>query len=312
MAACSPASSPRRAPHLALALLALLGAAPLMTGGAAAQAVLATVNTKPITSFDVDQRIRLVAATERRRLDRRTALRELVDDQVKLIEARRIGYRVTDDGVENEFSRLAKSNKQTSREFEDSLTRAGLSPNALRDKIRADLAWQTLVRDRAKSGSQISNSELETAIEQRRRETPEKVTEYRLYPVVFIVPRGVSPGSRLAAANAARGRFTSCEGGFDSLRAMPDVALRPSIVRSSADLPKPLAQLLDKTPEGRLTPPQPSPEGIEMVAVCEKRQVTNNANLRSNVATVLADKKLNDSTKAYLDQLREKAIIKYR
>ncbi|MCA1953018.1 MAG: hypothetical protein LDL22_08245, partial [Hyphomicrobiales bacterium] len=77
-----------------LAVLALLLAG-LAGRPAAAQAVLALVNSRPVTSFDVEQRIRIAQIVDRRRLDRKSALTELVDDQVKLIEARRIGYRVT-------------------------------------------------------------------------------------------------------------------------------------------------------------------------------------------------------------------------
>lgn len=276
-----------------------------------AQNVVALVNNQAITSFDIEQRIRISAIIERRRLDRKTALNELIDDKVKLFEARRVGYRVTEEGVEAEFTKFAKNNRMTTLEFEDNLKRAGLQPNALRDKIRADLAWVVLLRDQARRGSQISNAELESALEQKRKEAG-TITEYHLQPVVFIVPPGSSPGARMAAANAARGRFTSCETGFDELRKLPDVAIRSNTIRNSAELGKSMVAILDKTPVGRLTQPSATAQGIEMVAVCEKKQISNNNAARSEVAVDLSEKKISENSKAYIQELRKKADIKLR
>jgi peptidyl-prolyl cis-trans isomerase SurA len=295
----------------ALAALFAVALAPTLPAPAAAQGVVALVNNQAITSFDIEQRMRIAATVDRRRLDRKSALQELIDDKVKLIEARRVGYRVTEEGVENEFSRFAKNNRMTTLEFEDNLKRAGLQPSALRDKIRSDLAWVVLLRDQARRGSQVSNAELESAVEKRRRETG-TITEYHLTPVVFIVPQGSSPGARAAAANAARARFTSCETGLDELRKLPDVAIRPNTIRTSAELGKPMLAVLDKIPVGRLTPPSPSPQGIEMVAICEKKTIQDNNTARSEAATELSERKITENSKAYLQELRKKVDIKLR
>ncbi len=276
-----------------------------------AQAVVAMVNNNPVTSFDVDQRIRIAALTERRRLDRRAATQELIDDQVKLIEARRIGYRVTDEGVEQEFTKLARGNRMSEREFEAALQRGGIQPSALRAKIRADLAWVVLLRDQARRGSGVTNSELEAEVENRRRKEG-VITEYSLQQVVFIVPRGASPQSRLAAANAVRARFNSCETGLDELRQLPDVAIRAPVMRASSDISPQLRQVLDKTPVNRMTPPAPSSEGIELVAVCGKRERSNPASQRSQVAVDLSERKITESAKSYLETLRKKVEIRYR
>jgi peptidyl-prolyl cis-trans isomerase SurA len=277
---------------------------------ATAQTVLALVNNRPVTTFDVEQRMRIAQLVERRPLDRKSALKELIDDQIKLAEARRIGYRVTEEGVEQEFSKLARASRQSDRQLEDTLKSAGLSANAIRDKIRADLAWSSLLRDRARRGTQISNEEVERELAERRRNQT-VITEYEVRTVVFIVPRGSSPANAERAAAAARGRFSSCETGFDDLRDQRDVAVRNTVIRTSQDLPKALREMLDKTPIGRLGPPTLTDQGIEMFAVCGKRDRDNPGTLRSTIAAELADKRINEGAKAYLDELRSKAEIRY-
>ena len=297
--------------RLAAALsLAVMAGLPFQAP-AQAQAVLALVNTRPVTNFDVEQRIRLSAALERRRLDRKSALEELINDQAKLLEARRVGYRVTEEGVEAEFSKLAKNNRQDERTFGDNLKRAGIEPSALKDKIRADLAWSALIRDQQRRAGQVSNTEIESAVNEKRKKDG-LITEYSLRQVIFIVPPGASPASRIAAANAARAKFTSCETGFDELRQLPDVAVRPAIFRSSEDIGKALRDLLDKTPVDRMTPASASSEGVEIVAVCGKSTRESTTTTRSAVAAELTEKKINDNAKTYLKEIRSRLEIKYR
>lgn len=305
-AGCKPA-------YRAWLVATAIGAAGLFlpSQGAMAQAVIATVNSSPVTTFDVEQRIRIAAMIERRRLDRKTAVQELIDDQVKLIEARRIGYRVTEEGVEAEFSKFAKNARVSEREFEGMLIKSGIQPSAVRAKIRADLAWVVLLRDQTRRGTGITGAELEAELEARRKKET-TITDYSLRQVVFIVPRGVSPSTRMASANAARSRFNSCETGFDELRNLPDVAIRVPVMRSSADLSPQLRQLFEKTPVNSMTPPAPSPDGIELVAVCGKKVRDNTTTERANVAVDLSEKKITENAKAYLASLRKKVDIRNR
>jgi peptidyl-prolyl cis-trans isomerase SurA len=297
--------------RIGASVLAALVAGSLLPRVAEAQGVLVLVNNKPITGFDVDQRIRILAVTERKRLDRKSALRELVDDQVKLLEARRIGYRVTEEGVDAEFNKLAKANRVSDTEFSDNLRRIGIQPSALRDKMRADIAWGALLRDQAKRGTQVSNTEVDSAVEERRRKVG-VITEYDLRQVVFIVAPGGNPGAGATAANAARARFNSCETGFEDLRTMKDVVIKTPITRNSADLSPPLRKMLESTPVNRLTPASRTPEGIELVAVCGRKQRDSVDGDRSAVLGELVEKRITDNSRAYLDELRKKVEIKYR
>lgn len=289
-----------------LALLALPFALPVP---AKAQAVLAMVNQQPVTSFDVAQRMRIAQLTEGRRLSQQAALQELIDDRVKLIQARKSGYRVTEEGVDVEYSRIARSGGRTNAQFEAALRQAGIEPRSLRDKIRSDLAWQVILREQARKGSDISGAELESAIQQEMKKQ-RTITDYQLQSVIFVVPRGANPGERERAANAARGRFSSCESGFDELRTMRDVAVRPAQYRSTEGMSEQLVKVLDRTPVGKLTPPFRTEQGIEMVAVCERKVREQSANLRSEVTSVVMERRITDVARKYLQELRKTTDIR--
>ena len=232
-----------------------------------------------------------------------------MDDQVKLVQARRSGYRVTEDGVEAEYGRIARGGGRTVSQFDAALKQAGINPGNLRDKIRADLAWQVLLRDQTRKGTQVSGAELEQAVQEEMKKQ-KQVVDYQLQSVIFVVPRGSNPAARQQAANAARARFSGCESGFDNLRTMTDVAVRPPAFRSTEGMSEQLAGVLAKTPVGKLTPAFRTEQGIEMVAVCERKPREASANLRSEVANRLSEGKVTTNARTYLQDIKKTVDIR--
>ena len=102
--------------------------------------------------------------------------------------------------------------------------------------------------------------------------------DYTLRPILFVVPRGSPPAAfeaRAKEAEALRARFQSCEEGIALARGMRYVAVRPQVVKGSAELPTALRDMLAKTELGRLTAPETTPQGVEVYALCGKRQSEN-------------------------------------
>ena len=61
-----------------------------------------------------------------------------------------------------------------------------------------------------------------------------------------------------------------------------------------------------------MTPPSASPEGIEVVAVCEKKERAATTGMRSDMVVQLSEKKVHEKAKVYIKELRAKTEIKYR
>ena len=53
------------------------------------------------------------------------------------------------------------------------------------------------------------------------------------------------------------------------------VAVRPPVVKNSAELPAQLRDILTKTEMGKLTPPETTQQGVEVYAVCGRKQSDN-------------------------------------
>lgn len=102
--------------------------------------------------------------------------------------------------------------------------------------------------------------------------------EYKMRPVLLLMPRGSSPASldaRRKEAETLRSRIQSCEQAEQYFRLLRNGVVKDQIVKTSADIPAPLRAVLDKTPVGQLTPPETTRQGIEMVALCSRTPTTD-------------------------------------
>jgi peptidyl-prolyl cis-trans isomerase SurA len=293
---------------LRAAAAALILSATGLIAPAFAQSV-ATVNGEPITSRDVDQRMKVSALLFRQPLSRAAAIQELIDDRVKINEGRRLGMRVTPQGLDEALGRLAANARQSQVQFEQNLIRAGIEPDQVKAKLNAQIIWSELLRQRSRGGN-ISNAELNAELERRAARGDAQVIDFVIRQVIFVVPPGVGAGQREREASAARARFTDCETGVDYVRTLRDVAVKERVARTSTELPKPTAELLSKTPVGRLTPPFRSEQGVEMLAVCERRERQDNIQLRNQIEQELQSKRTEGSATQYLNELRQKVEIR--
>jgi peptidyl-prolyl cis-trans isomerase SurA len=288
----------------------ILGAdlvAPILST-AMAQSAVVRVNGEPITAREIDQRMLVSRLLFQKPLTRDAALRELIDDKVKSNEGRRLGMRVQSTHTDEMLSRMAASNRQTPAQFEQNLGRAGIDPESVRAKVAAETIWGELLRVRAR-GSNISNAELNAEVERRTAKGEARVTDYVVRQIVFVVPQGSNPGQRERDANAVRGRFTDCDTGVELMRSMRDVAVKERISRSSTEISKVLNETLQKTPLGRLTAPFRSEQGVEMLAVCEKKDRQDNIALRTQIEQEIQQKRIQGTSESYLKELRTKVNI---
>jgi peptidyl-prolyl cis-trans isomerase SurA len=243
---------------------------------ASAQVAL-IVNGDPITHYDIEQRSRLLQISTRKQPARQEVIEELIGDKLKIQVGKRYGVTASDSDVDNAFANIARSSGTTPEGFSKGLQSGGLNPNTLKAKLRADIVWGQIVRGKFASRLQVGEKDIFEALE-KKSDGKDVGHEYLLRPIVLVVPRG-SPAAVVEArkkeADALRARFQDCSSGVPFARALRDVAVREPIRRNSADLSPQLRENLNKIEIGRLTPPEVTNSGIEMFAVCERKETAS-------------------------------------
>jgi peptidyl-prolyl cis-trans isomerase SurA len=297
----------------ALAAMAFAAAAPLP---AAAQQVVVLVNGDPITALDIVQRTKLIQISAHRAAPRQEVLDELIDEKLKLQVAKKYKLDITDTEVDNAFNNIASRAGTTPQAFGQALGAQGISVEAVKARIRADMGWSQIVRGKFQSNFQIRERDILDTLHSRRKDDQSPVGyEYTLRPLLFIVPRGSAEdtiAARKREAEGLRTRFQNCDEGIRLARGLKDVAVRDPLIRTSADLTAQMREILDNTQEGRLTPPEQTQQGIELFALCRKRETASELPGKREVREEMMQEQFVAQGKRYLKELRAGAMIEYR
>lgn len=298
--------------------LALSALAPLASSPAQAQQILVMVQGQPITSFDVAQRIRIAQLTERQKLSQKQALDALVNDRLKIFTADRYGVTADDAEIDKMYANMASRTGRTPAELTQALAQSGVDARLLKDKMRADYVWSNYVRGRYSSVASVRDSDIFAALNAKGTDSrqAQRTTEFTIRQIVLVVGR-TAPASmrstRLAEANALRQKFNGdCESGVAAAKAMREVVVRDPVVRTGADVSAGLRKILADTPVGGATAPEVTQAGVEMVAVCAKREVIGDSAEKKEIQQELQSKQFDTLSDRLLAEARKAALIEYR
>jgi peptidyl-prolyl cis-trans isomerase SurA len=276
--------------------------------------VVVLVNGEPITALDIEQRSKLNQMSTHKTPGRQEVIDELIIEKLKVREGKKFGMEVTESEVDSAFGAMASRMRLTSEQLTEVLGKQGVNVGTLRHRIRADLIWPSLVRGRFQSSLQVAEKDLLTAVDAKPEDSVGY--DYTLRPILFLVPAG-SPEpvieGRRKEAEALRARFQGCDEGIAFARSLKAVAIQTQIQRSSADLPPELRKVLDGIEVGRLTPPETTKHGIEMFAICAKKEsAADNTPGRRKLRETIFAERYEQRSKAYLSEVRRGAMIEYK
>jgi peptidyl-prolyl cis-trans isomerase SurA len=281
-----------------------------------AQQVVAFVNGQPITELDIEHRSKFIQLSTKKPATRKEALDSLIDEILEIDEAKRFSIEVPDADVQNSYSGVATHMGIDAKKLTEILNSNGASEDTLKRRLRAQIAWTNLVRGRFKASLEIRDKDVEAQLELHKTAEKNDVGyEYIMRPVVLIVPRG-SPDAAYEArkrdAEALRSRFGNCNDGIVFARALPDVAVRDQVSKYSADLAQQLREILDATAIGHLTPPETTAEGVQMFAICGKKETKSDTPEMREIRDQMLQQKFGAKAKRYLENLRRAAMIEYK
>jgi len=204
----------------------------------------------------------------------------------------------------------------TTDQLTKSLESQGIRPDTLKARMKAEMVWTSLVRGRYKESLQVGEKDVAAAVQASGDEKLQtEAFEYRLQPIVLIVPRGSAPAAvelRRKEAEALRSRVQTCEDANSFFKSMQNAAIREAVTKTSADIPQVLRDVLDKTPIGHLTAPEVTKQGVEMVALCGRKPTTIDTPKKKEVRDKMFVEKYEAKSKSYLQEVRRAAMIEYR
>jgi peptidyl-prolyl cis-trans isomerase SurA len=309
--------------HILAAAIATALSSALTVGAtlpALASEIKIVVNGAPITDYDITRRAAFLKLQHKKGNLVQDARDELTNEALKRQELKRLNLLVSDSEVNDAFARFASNNKMTLDQLNGVLDKAGVTPGHFKEYIRIQMSWGRALstRNRSQGGVKVSEQD---AVQRMLKDGGKKPvsTEYQLQQVIFVVPannRGILP-KRRSEASALRAKFNGCNTTRDIAKGTLDVTVRDLGKFIEQELPPEWSKQVTSTPVGQATAIQDTDKGVEFLAVCATRQVSDDRVARmvfsqEDAAAAGGGKK--DATaeavdKKYLDDLRSKAKI---
>ena len=304
---------PARAFHPSLFALAVAAVMAVAPHAARAQAIVVSVNGDPITTVDIEQRMKLLKAL-RKPAGRDAAIESMVQTRLKAREAGRFGIAIKDEEVGEELQVLGKKMKISAQQLATDISHAGVATSQANTFLKAELGYSILIRALNK-GVEASEVQVRQELAKEKAGKTGGTVNYTLRQVVFTVDAGETQAAlagRAKEAEALRSRFTSCESGIPYAKSLPGVAVREKIVRSSAQIGDGFKEILDKLPVGHLTGPSRSPNGIELIALCDKTTSRNDDEMRKEISERLLSAHYDQEADTKYKDMRAHAVIERR
>src|SRR6202034_3551400 len=93
--------------------------------------------------------------------------------------------------IDASYAQMSTRMRQTPEQLTKYLESVGIRPDTLKDRMRAEMVWASLVRGRYKESLQVGEKEVAAAVQVKgdgKEEKPEAESfEYKMQPIVLIV-----------------------------------------------------------------------------------------------------------------------------
>lgn len=296
--------------------------------------VVAIVNDQAITEMDVSQRISLMKTLgdmPQGGLTRQAALQSLVDDVVKIAEAKKLQMAASDTEILKQIERLSKNMKLTPETLAAKLAEQGIGASAFRNYISAQIGFNRIISAKHRADIKVKPAdvdaklvEIQQTMESRMNQIKndprmKPATVYTLMEVSFPIEQMDDQLLQARAVEAAMvaKRFKGCKNAKAAASGVFNVKFSKPIEADGAKLPKPMKAALDKAGAGRAIGPMRSKEGIQLLAFCGTRKIAPELPKfempnRQQAENMLINEKYNGFEEAYMREARKKIYVEYR
>ena len=241
----------------------------------------AIVNGSIITDTDVDHRLALVmiansgrASEEERQVLRLQVLRNLIDEMLQIQAAGENEVTVPQSEVDQAYSRVSSNFRQTPEQFAAYLKQGGSSPDSIKQQIRAELAWNRLLRRRVEPFVNVGDDEVQSIIkklEESKGQDEFRVGEIFLSATPELQRQVMADAQRIVEQVRSGASFVAYARQFSEAST---AAVGGDLGWVRAEQLSPALQgLVGAMTRGTVSDPVAVPGGVAIIALVDKRQV---------------------------------------
>lgn len=241
---------------------------------------------------------------------RRQAREELIQETVKLQEARKGNIRPDENEINNLINGLAQQNKMNAAQFEKHFAGMGVDVATLKAKFRANLAWAELIRRKYSYLVNPNQREIDKLV--AGSQATEDDVELQLQRIIIPVPAKVDQRNmtqKFAEAEKLRSEFSGCKTLAGLAGKSPGARVENIGARRPSNFQEPSRTLLGSAKPGEMLPPNVLSAGVELLAVCDRKVIKANDKRREEAAADIRQKEFEILARRLLRDIQQDAII---
>ncbi len=242
---------------------------------------------------------------------KKAALDELIDEKLKMQEAKRVGAVAGDDEIDKIVEGIAQRNKMS----KDQLAKQfGGTLEPMRVRVRSTLAWQEVIRRKFGRDISIATRDVDKYVASAQAGGDDGV-ELQIQRIRLAIPakldaQGVA--QRVSEAEAIRAKFQGCKSTKQLTAGVKGAQFEELGKRPAAAIPEPTRSLLLNAKDDEMLPPSVEADGVSLFAVCGRTVIKAEEQKRVAAEGELKQKELELLAKRLLKDLRQDAHIEYR
>lgn len=246
-----------------------------------ADGIIATVNDRIITGFDLRQRMLvLMAMTQVQATEenigaiQQQALNDLIEQHLQAQEITKYDQlKISDQEVDQEIADMARQAGTTAANYVGFLEQGGIAMPAFREQIRTEIGWRELVGGRFRDRARVSK----TQVDQAMRQLTESATKPQ-YLVGEIYLEAARVGGMQEAMNGAAQLVQQMIQGAPFMAVARQFSAAPSAARGGdagwlvqGSMQPALEKVMETLEVGQLSNPVPVDGGVYILYMRDKR-----------------------------------------
>lgn len=279
--------------------------------------IVAVVNDDIISTSDIQKRVNLFLLTTQIPLNPQTkemiferVLNNTIDEKVKLSAAEKEGIKISPQELDAAVKVFEKNNKIPAGKLKSTLTEAHVGMETFEQQLKADMAWNRLVHRKAASELNLTQKELETAMQEAQKD----LSTPKFYVSEIFIKKNKAKDIHLLVENLRKDpRFELYAMQFSQ---SPTAANGGNLGwLNKGKLPPIIEKKLNKMKEGDVSDPIAYNDGyyiIKLDKTFDPKTDKPEIPTESEMKRFLENQRTEAFAKKYLQELRQKAVIELR
>ncbi|MGI9423170.1 MAG: SurA N-terminal domain-containing protein, partial [Hyphomicrobiaceae bacterium] len=244
---------------------------------------------------------------------RKKAKKQLIEERLKMQEAKRLKTLASWKDVDGAIANIAKRNKVDVKTFLGRLGTGGARSTTFKNKIRADMSWSGVVRRRYGHTIAVSLADIDR---HANTASGESGTKLKLHQIVVPLPKKIDQSAvaaRLRDAETLQASFRGCATTQKVAKRISGAVFKDLGAVKPDTIPEPTRSLLLQAKDGEISPPTITSKGVVLYAVCSR---TSGGSVKDTARTkarqALRQREFEIMGRRHLADLQRDAHIEYR